>query len=39
MTTTKLNTTKLNTAKPSTTKFAFATWYAVARADAQRRPL
>lgn len=30
---------KLNTAKPSTTKLAFATWYAVARADAQRRPL
>lgn len=34
-----MTTTKLSTAKPSTTKLAFATGYAVARADAQRRPL
>lgn len=25
--------------KPNTAKTLFATWYAVARADAQRRPL
>ena len=31
--------TKPNTAKSSTLKLAFASWYAVARADAQRRPL
>lgn len=30
---------KPNTAKPSTFKLAFASWYAVVRADAQRRPL
>lgn len=34
-----MTTTQFNSATPSTTKLAFAGWYAVARADAQRRPL